>query len=81
MERREPIVLIGTAATAIIAVLEAVGEDLLPAGVATELVTIVQAIVAVAGILLARRSVFSPETHTREVNEALHTTPPEVREV
>ena len=75
--QREPIVLIGLVSAAVIAVLQAVGSDLLPAGVTEEIITIIQAIVAVAGILLARSRVDSPATVQRKVTDALYTPSPD----
>jgi hypothetical protein len=55
--QREPVVLIGTIAAATIAVLQAVGNDFLPAGVSEEVIIIIQAIVAIVGIVAARARV------------------------
>lgn len=54
---REPVVIIGTVATAIVAVLQAIGGDVLPEGMSEQLVIIIQAVVVVVGILLARSKV------------------------
>lgn len=55
--QREPVVIIGLIGSAVIAVLQAVGTDLLPAGVTEQAVTLVQALVAIVTILLARSRV------------------------
>lgn len=54
---REPVAIISVISGAIIAVLQAVGADFLPEGVAVEVINIIQAIVVIAGILLARSQV------------------------
>lgn len=75
--QREPLVLIGLVSAAVIAVLEAVGNDLLPPGVTAEVITIIQAIVAIAGVLFARQKVWSPASHDAAVDEALYTPVPD----
>ena len=62
---REPVAIIGLVASALVAVLEAVGGELLPEGVAPELVTIIQAAVVIAGIVLARSRVSPVNPLTR----------------
>lgn len=54
---REPVAIIGVISAAIVAVLQAVGNDVLPEGVAVEVINIIQAIVVIAGIVLARAQV------------------------
>ena len=54
---REPVVIISIVASSIIAVLEAVGNDLFVAGISDSLITIIQAVVVIAGIVLARSQV------------------------
>lgn len=73
--RKEPIVLISLAAAAIIAVLEAVGAEVLPEGVAPELITIIEAVVVIAGVLLGRQSVYSPATYETDLEHALRDAP------
>jgi hypothetical protein len=55
--KREPVILIGLLGAAIIAVLEAVGSDLLPPGMTEEAVRLTQAIVAIVTIVLQRSRV------------------------
>lgn len=55
--QREPVILIGLLGAAIIAVLEAVGADLLPPGMTEEAVRLTQAIVAIVTIVLQRSRV------------------------
>lgn len=76
--RKEPIIIIGIIAAAIIAVLEGLAAgQLLDIEVSEEAIKIIQAVVAIAAILLGRMSVFSPATHDADVDTALHAPVPE----